>query len=58
MTLQEMAWLMGVTRERIRQLEEQATKKMKHPRVGKALVAYTEIKIPHYVNEGETGETV
>ena len=36
-TLQEIADLLGITRERVRQIEEMAMKKLKHPRVGKRL---------------------
>lgn len=39
-TLQEIASIMGVTRERVRQLETQALKKIKHPCYGRALKAY------------------
>ena len=36
-TLQEIADLLGVTRERVRQIEEMAMKKLKHPKAGKRL---------------------
>lgn len=39
-TLQEIASILGVTRERVRQLEIQALKKIKHPCYGRALKAY------------------
>ena len=34
-TLQEIAEIMGITRERVRQIEAQALKKLKHPRYRK-----------------------
>ncbi len=34
-TLQEIAEIMGITRERVRQIETQALKKLKHPRYRK-----------------------
>lgn len=40
MTLEEIARFFGVTRERIRQIEDRAIKKMKHPHIGRILRAY------------------
>lgn len=41
-TLQEIADLLGVTRERARQIEMQALKKLKHPRFRKQWKEITE----------------
>lgn len=41
MTLEEIAKFFGLTRERIRQIEDRAMKKLKHPNVGRALKKYT-----------------
>lgn len=41
-TLQEIANLLGVTRERARQIEMQALKKLKHPRFRKQWEEITE----------------
>lgn len=40
MTLEEIAKFFGVTRERIRQIEDRAIKKMKHPKIGRMLRDY------------------
>jgi len=41
-TLEEIAKILGMTRERVRQIERTALKKMKHPEVSKKLRAYLE----------------
>lgn len=41
-TLQEIADKTGVTRERVRQIEASAIKKLKHPKVGRKLKNYLE----------------
>lgn len=41
-TLQEIANMLGVTRERARQIEMQALKKLKHPRLRKQWEVITE----------------
>ncbi|MGP1561906.1 MAG: RNA polymerase sigma factor RpoD [Helicobacteraceae bacterium] len=41
-TLEEIAKVLNVTRERVRQIESSAIKKLKHPKVGKALKNYIE----------------
>ena len=43
LTLEEIGLVLGVTRERVRQIEASALKKLKHPRVGRVLRAYMEI---------------
>ena len=40
MTLEEIAKKMGITRERVRQIEQMAIKKLKHPRSSKPLRDY------------------
>lgn len=40
MTLDEIARMMGITRERVRQIEKIAIKKLKHPKVSKLLRDY------------------
>ncbi len=42
-TLDEIAKKLGLTRERVRQLERMALKKLKHPNVSKKLRAYLEV---------------
>lgn len=42
MTLEEIGTVMGVTRERIRQLEAQALKKLRHPQILKKLSCFLE----------------
>ena len=42
LTLQEIGSLLGVTRERIRQVEEGAIKKLRHPTTGKKLLELQE----------------
>ena len=39
-TLAESALILGVTKERIRQLENSALKKLKHPKVGRRLLSF------------------
>jgi len=41
-TLDEIAKKLGITRERVRQIEKQAIKKIRHPVVGKKLRDYLE----------------
>ena len=41
-TLNAIGLWLGVTRERVRQLEAQALKKLKHPKTGKSLKNYVE----------------
>jgi len=40
MTLEEIAKMMGITRERVRQIEQMAIKKLKHPKASKNLRNY------------------
>ena len=42
-TLDAIGIWMGVTRERIRQLESTAIRKLKHPKVGRAMKEYLEL---------------
>ena len=39
-TLEEIGKILGVTRERVRQIEASAIKKLRHPRVGRVLKEY------------------
>jgi len=39
-TLEEIAKILGITRERVRQIEAQALKKLKSPKIGKELKEY------------------
>lgn len=39
-TLEEIAKIMGITRERVRQIEQMAIKKLKHPKASKNLRDY------------------
>lgn len=41
-TLGEIGEILNVTRERVRQIESTAIKKLKHPKVGKVIRAYIE----------------
>lgn len=41
MTLEDIGKFFGVTRERVRQIEDRAMKKMKHPNIGRMLRNYT-----------------
>ena len=43
LTLEEIGLVLGVTRERVRQIEASALKKLKHPRIGRILRAYMEM---------------
>ncbi len=40
MTLEEIAKYLGITRERVRQIEQMAIKKLKHPKISKELRDY------------------
>lgn len=37
LTLEEIGLILGVTRERVRQIEASALKKLKHPKIGRIL---------------------
>ncbi len=39
-TLEEIAKKLGITRERVRQIEQQALKKLRYPKIGKRLKNY------------------
>jgi len=39
-TLEEIAKILGITRERVRQIETQALKKLKSPNIGRKLIDY------------------
>jgi RNA polymerase primary sigma factor len=39
-TLEEIAKILGITRERVRQIETQALKKLKSPNIGRKLKDY------------------
>ena len=41
-TLDEIAKILGITRERVRQIERSAMKKLKHPEISKKLRVYLE----------------
>ena len=43
MTLDEIAKMMGITRERVRQIEQIALKKLKNPKFSKKLREYLKI---------------
>ena len=43
MTLEEIGEIMGITRERVRQLETKAIKKIRHPAIGIQLKEYCKI---------------
>ncbi len=43
LTLEEIGLVLGVTRERVRQIESSALKKLRHPSIGRFLRAYTYI---------------
>ncbi len=40
LTLEEIGLVLGVTRERVRQIEASALKKLRHPRIGRILREY------------------
>ena len=42
-TLDEITKILGITKERVRQIEAQALKKLKHPKMGKQLKDYINI---------------
>jgi len=39
-SLEEIARILGISRERVRQIERSALKKLRHPKVGKKLAEY------------------
>lgn len=43
LTLEEIAKLLGISKERVRQIEKMAIKKLKHPKVSKTLKDYINI---------------
>jgi len=47
MTLEDIGKVLGITRERVRQIERSALKKLKHPRVA--------IKLKRYVDSNDNG---
>ena len=40
LTLEEIGLILGITRERVRQIEASALKKLKHPNIGRVLREY------------------
>jgi len=42
-TLEEIGKVLNITRERVRQIEQNAIKKLKHPKVGRLLKSYTQL---------------
>jgi len=46
MTLGTMAYILGITRERVRQIESIAIKKIQHPKAGRKLKQYMIISKP------------
>ena len=42
MTLEEVGDILGISRERVRQIEQNALRKLRSPRAGRALKAYLE----------------
>jgi DNA-directed RNA polymerase sigma subunit (sigma70/sigma32) len=53
-TLEEIATKFGITRERARQIESSALKKLKHPKLGRKLRSYIDdtFNLTSNVNEG------
>ena len=43
LTLEEIGLVLGVTRERVRQIEASALKKLRHPKIGRLLRSYMEL---------------
>ena len=43
LTLEEIGLVLGVTRERVRQIEASALKKLRHPSIGRILRSYMEM---------------
>ena len=43
LTLTEIGLILGATRERVRQIEASALKKLKHPKIGRMLRGYIEM---------------
>jgi len=43
LTLEEIGLVLGITRERVRQIEASALKKLKHPKIGRVLRGYATI---------------
>ena len=43
LTLDEIGGIMGITRERVRQIEQAAVKKIKHPKLGGVLKKYIDL---------------
>ena len=43
LTLEEIGLVLGVTRERVRQIEASALKKLRHPEIGRFLRDYTHL---------------
>jgi len=58
MTLDEIGKVMGVTRERVRQLEASALKKIKHPSLGQVFREYCKISIAPSRNASEFSEVL
>ncbi len=42
-TLEEIGRILNITRERVRQIEASAIKKLKHPKVGRLLLMYLKL---------------
>jgi hypothetical protein len=42
-TLEEIGHILNITRERVRQIEASAIKKLKHPKVGRLLLMYLKL---------------
>ena len=54
MTLEEISEIMHVTRERVRQVEVSALKKIKHPNLGRLFREYCKISIKPSSNQSES----